>query len=90
MNPFVEHHHDEIAGVLSCFDRVIITGTLPEIAYAEAMTRYLSAREIRLFDYTHWAEPLRDELRRHTEALAEEAGLHIEFIRLHKVWVANS
>ena len=46
MNPFVERHHDEIAGVLSCFDRVIITGTLPEIGYAEAMARYLSAREI--------------------------------------------
>ena len=86
MNPFVEHHHDEIAGVLSCFDRVIITGTLPEIAYAEAMARYLSAREMRLFDYTHWAEPLRDELRRHAEVLAQEAGLQIEFIRRHKAF----
>jgi hypothetical protein len=86
MNPFVERHHDEISGVLPCFDRVIITGTLPEIAYAEAMARYLSAREMRLFDYTHWAEPLCDELRRHTEALAEEAGLQIEFIRRHKAF----
>ncbi len=86
MNPFVERHHDEIAGVLSCFDRVIITGTLPEIGYAEAMARYLSAREMRLFDYTRWAEPLRDELRQHTEALAQEAGLQIEFIRRHKAF----
>jgi hypothetical protein len=84
MNPFVERHDDEIVGVLSCFDRVIITGTLPEIGYADAMTRYLSAREIRLFDYTHWAKPLRDELRKHVEALAQEADLQIEFIRRHK------
>jgi hypothetical protein len=29
MNPFVEQHQDEISGVLSCFDRVVIIGTLP-------------------------------------------------------------
>ena len=28
------HHQDKISGVLSCFDRVIITGTLPGIAHA--------------------------------------------------------
>jgi hypothetical protein len=26
---FVERHDDSIAGVLSCYDRIIITGTLP-------------------------------------------------------------
>ena len=41
---------------------------------------------LRLFDYTRWAEPLRDELRHHTEALAQEAGLQIEFIRRHKAF----
>jgi hypothetical protein len=29
MNPFAEQHQEEIGGVLSCFDRVVITGTLP-------------------------------------------------------------
>ncbi|MCP4408420.1 MAG: MarR family transcriptional regulator [Gammaproteobacteria bacterium] len=86
MNPFVERHHDEITAVISCFDRVIITGTLPEICHAEAMARYLSAREIRLFDYPLWAEPLRDELRHHAEALAQQAGVQIEFIRRHKAF----
>lgn len=80
MNPFIERHREEIAAVLSCFDRVIITGTLPEIAHAEAMARYLSKRHIRLFDYPRWAEPLRDALRQNTERLAEQAGLKIEFI----------
>lgn len=37
MNPFVERHQDMITGVLPCFDRVVITGTLPDIGYAGAM-----------------------------------------------------
>lgn len=86
MNPFVERHQDKISGVLSCFDRVIITGTLPDIGHAEAMARYLSYHEVRLFDYPRWAEPLRDELRQHAERLATETGLDIEFIRRHKAF----
>ena len=86
MNPFVERHRDKIAGVLSCFDRVVITGTLPDIGYAGAMAGYLSYHKIRLFDYPRWTEPLRDELRNHAEQLALETGIEIEFIRRHKAF----
>ena len=86
MNPFVERHQDKIAGVLSCFDRVVIIGTLPDIGYAGAMAGYLSYHKIRLFDYPRWAEPLRDELRHHAEQLALESGIEIEFIRRHKAF----
>ncbi len=83
MNPFLERHQEQIAGVLECFDRIIITGTLPEICHAEALAHYLSSRGIRLFDYPRWAEPLRHELRAHAQGLATQAGLEIEFIRRH-------
>ncbi|MCP3878629.1 MAG: MarR family transcriptional regulator [Sulfitobacter sp.] len=86
MNPFVQRHQDKISGVLSCFDRVILTGTLPDIAHAGAMAGFLSYRHIRLFDFTQWAEPLRDELRQNAEHLAAEAGLEIEFIRRLKTF----
>jgi len=86
MNPFINRHRDKIAGVLSCFDRVIITGTLPDICYAGAMASYLSYYNIRLFDYPRWAEPLRNELRDHAEQLAIEDGIEIEFIRRHKAF----
>ena len=42
MNPFIERHQDLITGTLSCFDRVILTGTLPDICYHGAMAGYLS------------------------------------------------
>jgi hypothetical protein len=86
MNPFVEQHRDEIGCVLSCFDRVVITGTWPDICHARAMASYLSYRDIRLFDYARWAEPLRDEVRANAERLAAEAGLQIEFIRKRKAF----
>ena len=56
MNPFVERHHDEIAGVISCFDRVVISGTLPDIGHAQAMSGYLTYRDIRLFDFPQCSE----------------------------------
>lgn len=86
MNPFIERHQDKIGGVLSCFDRVVITGTLPDICHAEAMGGYLGYHKIRLFDYARWAEPLREELRENAERLATEAGLQIEFIRKLKAF----
>ena len=74
-------YQDKIAGVLSCWDRVVIQGTLPVLCYADGMTSYLNAHGIRIFDYPRWAEPLRDELRANAEALAEQHGVAIEFVR---------
>lgn len=84
MSAFIERHAEQVRGVLSCFDRVVITGTLPDLCHAGAMATYLGARQIRLFDYPRWAEPFRDEIRTHAERLAQEAGLTIEFIRRAK------
>jgi hypothetical protein len=86
MNPFVERHQKEIGCVLSCFDRVVITGTFPDICHPRAMAAYLGARNIRLFDYARWAEPLRDEVRTNAEHVAAEAGVEIEFIRKLKAF----
>jgi hypothetical protein len=47
-----ERYADRIGGVLSCYDRLVITGTfgtLPTVCYVEGMTRYLNARGIRIF-----------------------------------------
>ena len=86
MNAFVEQHQEEIGCVLSCFDRVVINGTLPDICHPGAMAGYLSYRDIRLFDYAHWAEPLRDEIRVNAEQLATAAGIEIEFVRKLKAF----
>jgi hypothetical protein len=60
---FTERHANEIAGVLSCYDRMIVQGTLPVFCYAEGMTAYLDKRGIRIFDFAQFAKPLTDAIR---------------------------
>jgi len=76
-----DRYHDRLAGVLSCYDRIVITGTLPGACFAEGMTRILKARGIRVFDYpTQFAAPLRDRVREAAARLAAAAGITIEHI----------
>lgn len=81
MSMLTERYAGRIQGVLSCFDRVVITGTLPDICYADAMSSHLRSKGIRIFDYTQFVEPLRDEIRVRAEETAQKNGLEIEFIR---------
>jgi hypothetical protein len=76
-----ERYGAQIAGVLGCWDRVLIFGTLPKVCFAAGMTSYLYERKVRIFDYPRFAEPFRDQLRENAERLAGEAGVEIEFIR---------
>lgn len=81
MDLFLKRHAEKIVAVLSCFDRVVITGTIPVICFADGMTNYLHSANIRIFDYAQWAQPLRDCIRKNAQMLAAQAGLDIEFIR---------
>ena len=69
-----ERYDDRIAGVLSCYDRVVITGTVPVICYAEGMSRFLHGQGIRIFDYPKFAMTLRDQVRDCAAELATAAG----------------
>lgn len=80
MRDFQQRHADQIQGVISCFDRIIIMGTLPNICYTGAMTTLLFRKNIRIFDYPRWAAPLKEENLQDAERLARENGLEIEFI----------
>ena len=79
-----ERYDDRLAGMLSCYDRLLITGTLPVECYAAGMTGYLNANGIRIFDYPDFAKTLRDRVRERAASLATEAGISIEHIaKLH-------
>jgi len=80
-----ERHKEQIAGVLGCWDRMLVFGTLPKICYAEGMTSLLYERRIRIFDYPRFAEPFRDQLRENAEQLAAANGIEIEFLRKRNV-----
>ena len=79
-----ERYRNQIAGVLSCYDRIIIQGTIPKWCYAKGMTDYFYEHKIRIFDYPKWAEPLRDAIRENMERIADESGIEIELVRSKK------
>lgn len=75
-----ERYDDRIGGVLSCYDRVVITGTLPTVCYAEGMTRFLFANGIQIFKYPEFAMTLRERVREQVASVVAEAGVTIEHI----------
>ena len=81
METFAQQYAPLIRGVISCFDRVVLSGSLPAIRYAEGMAAYLNSQGMKLFEYTRLVNHLREELREHAEKIAHEAGCPIEFIR---------
>src|SRR5208283_1026590 len=81
MESLIERYSDKISGVLSCYDRIVITGTLPVLSNSRSMTSYLYSKNIRIFDYPKFAEPYRNQLRENAEKIAKDNGIEIEFIR---------
>jgi len=80
MELLTTRYSQNLAGVLSCYDRIIITGTLPGACYAGGMTSFLNSRGIRIFDYPQFALPLRERIRANAQALAAQHGAVIQYI----------
>lgn len=76
-----DKYRDQLDGVLNCYDRIILIGSLHPFCYAKGMTHYLYEHHIRIFDYAKFAEPLRDQICQNAERLAQEHGLEVEYIR---------
>lgn len=81
-----ERYAGDLHGVLNCYDRVIISGNLQSLCYAKGMTKYLYDHSTRIFDYTGFASPLRDQIHANAEAIAKENQIKIEFIRKSKAF----
>jgi hypothetical protein len=76
-----ERHAQQMAGMLTCCDRLLVQGTWPVFSYAEGMTSYLTQRRVRIFDFAQFPKPLTDEIKAHAEALAAAHGLSIDYVR---------
>jgi hypothetical protein len=80
-NEFIKKHSANVQGMLSCYDRVIIKGTLPTACHAGAMTNLLYRKGYLLKDITQFTNPLRNELHANAKQIAKTEGIEIEFIR---------
>ena len=81
MELITDTYKSEISCVLSCYDRLILSGTIPEISYGKGMTTYMFQKGVKIFNYPKFAEPFKDAIRANAERVAQEHGLTIDFIR---------
>lgn len=48
--PLTEQYRERVVGVLSCYDRIVVTGTLSHVCYAGGTTHFLCVHVVRIFD----------------------------------------
>ena len=84
MFSLLDRYKEQIQGTLTCLDRIVFMGNLRSICYSLGMQSYLNNHNILFKDYPRFAEPLRDNLKKHIIQIAQKEGLVIEFIRSAK------
>ena len=77
----VERYADQMIGQLRCFDRVILQGTLLDLAHPGAVAVQLRKEGLELFDLSRFAQALTDQVRDHAIWLSREHGVSIEYIQ---------
>jgi hypothetical protein len=80
-HPFLVKHQDKIAGVLSCFDRLIFRGYLP-LSYPKGLEGFLYQQKVLLKDFKTYAPNIAERVKDHVRELVEQAGA--EFRHLPK------
>lgn len=80
MSDFTKKYDKDILGVISCYDRILLRGTLTGCCYPKGMTSLLYSKGVRVFDYPEYALTLRDKIRENAEKIASENNINIEFI----------
>jgi hypothetical protein len=80
MSHLAERYRSSVVGEVSCFDRVVINGTLTEICHKGAMAQYLLSREERILDLPRVFESMKAEIVANAKAVATAHGLKIEYI----------
>lgn len=80
MCPLLQRYAARIAGSLSCFDRLIIWGTLVRVSHPGGLVNRLQVLGVSLRDFTAFAVQLRDEFTTALGELAAAAGVAIEYL----------
>lgn len=80
MQEFIVKHREEIAGVLSGFDRLVFRGTLRAISYVEGMMNYLWAQQVRLTEFGRHVLRVSESLKQACRAKAEASGRTLKYL----------
>lgn len=80
MKEFVSRHAEKIIGSLSGFDRLLLRGTIRQLAHVAGLTGFLSYKSILLKDFTRYAEAITERIKSDTKQLAEAAGRPVRYL----------
>src|SRR5712692_1468606 len=80
MKEFIAKHQEEIAGMLSGFDRLVFRGTLRSISYAKGMMNYLWAQQVRLTEFGGHVQRVSEGLKQVCRARAEALGRPVKYL----------
>jgi hypothetical protein len=76
-------HADSITGSISCFDRLILQGTLNPCGHPSGMTSLLYQRSIRIFDFPQFSKPITEKIRANILSIAQRNDVPITIVRKH-------
>ncbi|MFQ5688498.1 MAG: hypothetical protein ACE5GV_17770 [Candidatus Scalindua sp.] len=71
---FAEKYQDDILGTNSCFDRVVVSGSIIPLSYIEGLSRFLSTHKILLKEFLPHAKYLAELLKADAKSLAEQSN----------------
>ena len=80
MERFIHRYAARITGILSGFDRLVLRGTLRQIAYAAGMFMFLCCRRILLKDFGAFAQTSTKMLRDASVAEAERLKRPVTYL----------
>ncbi len=78
---FLKTYSNKIEGTISCFDRMIISGSLDQWGYSHGMQSYLLRNNVLVFDFPKFAKQFSDQIRNQVETIAKQHNVSIEHIR---------
>ena len=76
-----ERYENDILGVLSCYDRVVVYATPGKLGYSGGMTHFFYLQGFKIFDFSEVFRPVTDAIKDNAERIAKESGIKIEYIR---------
>jgi len=85
MNAFVTRHSDIVTGTLTGLDRLVLRGTLRQIAYAAGLDKCLGVERVLLKEFGKFAEGMTDRLVTKTEGISKRLGRPLVYLPSPKV-----
>lgn len=85
MELLTDKYSDKISGILHCYDRVLLLGTIPGVCHSTGMSGHLYGTGVSIKDYPKYAKGLRDQLCTRLKRILDGQGIKIEHLTSYKI-----